>query len=464
MSLTIKVLVGLVGGLLAGIAVAASGLPALETAADWIEPLGRIWVNAIRMTVLPLVGSLLVVGVVGTDIRAVGRIGGRAVLLFVTLITFAAALTALVTPPLVARLPADPTAAAALREGLARAGEALAHTPVLTVREWLVSLVPTNPIGAMAEGAMLPFIIFTLLFALAAARLARERRELLTEFFRAVSEAMLVLISWILELAPIGVFALALNLGANMGLAAAGAILYYVVIHSGLCILLLAGIYPLAVFGGRLSLKEFSAASLPAQAVAFSSRSSLASLPPAVEEAKNRLKLPDAINSFLLPLGFSTFRITAPVPMIVGAYFIAYFYGITLEPIHLATMVVTSILASFTVPGVPGGGVIAAVPVLMAVGLPVEGIGILLAVDTIPDIFRTTANVTGIMGAAVVLARGERHEGGGNGGERPGEGGDGGDVSLGEGHGGDGHGRAGYLGEGRGGDGHWREGYERMNP
>jgi proton glutamate symport protein len=414
MSLTMKVLAALIGGLLAGFAIAATGVPALETAADWIEPLGRIWVNAIRMTVLPLVGSLLVVGVVGTDVRAVGRIGGRAILLFVALIAFAAVLTALVTPPLVARLPADPEAAAALRESLAQAGATVTQTQVLTVREWLVSLVPTNPVGAMAEGAMLPFIIFTLLFALAAARLEQEHKDLVTNFFRAVSEAMLVLINWILDLAPIGVFALALNLGANMGLATAGAILSYVVIHSGLCILLLAGVYPLAVFGGRLPLKEFSGASLPAQAVAFSSRSSLASLPPAVEEAQNRLKLPDAINSFLLPLGFSTFRITAPVPMIVGAYFIAYFYGITLEPLQLMTMVVTSILASFTVPGVPGGGVIAAVPVLMSVGLPVEGIGILLAVDTIPDIFRTTANVTANIGAAVVLARGEgAGEGGG---------------------------------------------------
>jgi len=408
MSLTMKVLAALVGGLLAGFAVAASGVPALQTTAEWIEPLGRIWVNAIRMTVLPLVGSLLVVGVVGTDVRAVGRLGGRAILLFVALITFAAVLTALATPPLVARLPANPEAAAALQEGLAQAGAAVSQTRVLTVKEWLVSLVPTNPIGAMAEGAMLPFIIFTLLFALAAARLAPEGREILTGFFRAVSEAMLVLINWILALAPVGVFALALNLGANMGLAAAGAIVYYVLIHSGLCIVLLASVYPLAVFGGRLSLKEFSGASLPAQAVAFSSRSSLASLPPAVEEARNRLKLPDAVNSFLLPLGFSTFRITAPVPMIVGAYFIAYFYGITLEPLHLMTMVVTSVVAAFTVPGVPGGGVIASMPVLMAVGLPVEGIGILLAVDTIPDIFRTTANVTGVMGAAVVLARGER--------------------------------------------------------
>lgn len=408
MSLTVKVLAALIGGLSAGLAITASGISWLGTLTAWIEPLGRIWVNAIRMTVLPLVGSLLVVGVVGTDVRAVGRIGGRAILLFVSLITVAAVLTALVTPPLVALLPAEPEAAAALRQGLAGAAGTAAQTRVLTVREWLVSLVPTNPVGAMAEGAMLPFIIFTLLFALAAARLAPERRALLTDFFRAVSEAMLVLINWILELAPIGVFALALNLGANMGLAAAGAILYYVAIHSGLCIVLLAAIYPLAVFGGRVRLKEFSAASLPAQAVAFSSRSSLASLPPAVEETRNRLKLPNAINSFLLPLGFSTFRITAPVPMIVGASFIAYFYGVALGPMQMATMVVTSVLASFTVPGVPGGGVIAALPVLMAVGLPAEGIGILLAVDTVPDLFRTTANVTGNIGAAVVLARGER--------------------------------------------------------
>ncbi len=405
MSLTLQVLLGLIGGLLAGIGVAASGIPTLETLAHWIEPLGRLWVNAIRMTVIPLVGSLLVVGVVGTDVRAVGRIGGRAIGLFLALIAFAALLTAVVTPPLVGRLPTDPAAAASLRESLAGAGAA--ESQVQTLGEWLVGLVPTNPMAAMADGAMLPFIIFTLLFSLAAARIASSHREALTSFFKAVSEAMLVLIGWILDLAPIGVFALALSLGANMGLNAAGAILAYILLHSGLCIVLLGAVYPLAVFGGRLSLREFSGASLPAQAVAFSSRSSLASLPPAVEECENRLKLPAAINSFLLPLGFSVFRITAPVPMIVGAYFIAFFYGITLEPIHLLTMIVTSILASFTVPGVPGGGVIAAVPVLMAVDLPVEGIGILLAVDTIPDIFRTTANVTANIGAAVVLARGE---------------------------------------------------------
>ncbi len=408
MSLTIKVLIGLIGGLLAGMAVGALGNPNLDAIASWIEPLGTLWVNAIRMTVIPLVGSLLIVGVVGTDVRAVGRIGGRAIGLFLALIAFAAALTALVTPPLVGRLEPDLEAAASLRENLAGAEGAASGADVQTLGEWLVGLVPSNPMGAIADGAMLPFIIFTLLFSLAAARIAVAHREALTSFFKAVSETMLVLIGWILDLAPIGVFALALTLGANMGLNAAGAIVYYIILHSALCIALVLLIYPLAVFGGRMPLKEFIQGALPAQAVAFSSRSSLASLPPALEEAENRLKLPAAINSFLLPLGFSTFRITAPVPMIVGAYFIAYFYGITLEPIHLLTMVVTSLLASFTVPGVPGGGVIAAVPVFEAVGLPVEGIGILLAVDTIPDIFRTTGNVTGNIGAAVVLARGEK--------------------------------------------------------
>jgi Na+/H+-dicarboxylate symporter len=308
--------------------------------------------------------------------------------------------------------PVDPEATAALRESLAGAGGV--ESQVQTLREWLVGLVPTNPMAAMADGAMLPFIIFTLLFSLAAARVAKDHREAITGLFKAISEAMLVLIGWILDLAPIGVFALALSLGANMGLNTAGAILAYIILHSALCIILLGAVYPLAVFGGRIPLKEFSGASLPAQAVAFSSRSSLASLPPAVEEAEKRLKLPAAINSFLLPLGFSVFRITAPVPMIVGAYFIAYCYGITLEPIHLLTMVVTSLLASFTVPGVPGGGVIAAVPVLMAVDLPVDGIGILLAVDTIPDIFRTTGNVTANIGAAVVLAKGEKRAGDGD--------------------------------------------------
>ena len=213
MSLTVKVLLGLVGGLIAGFGIGAVDIPILNTAASWIEPLGRLWVNAIRMTVIPLVGSLLVVGVVGTDVRAVGRIGTRAIALFLSLIAFAAVLTALVTPPLVARLPEDPAASASLRESLAGAGEA--ESQVLTLGEWLVSLVPTNAMEAMADGAMLPFIIFTLLFSLAAARIAVEHREAITGFFKAVSEAMLVLIGWILDLAPIGVFALALNLGGR---------------------------------------------------------------------------------------------------------------------------------------------------------------------------------------------------------------------------------------------------------
>ncbi|NNM04261.1 MAG: cation:dicarboxylase symporter family transporter, partial [Gemmatimonadetes bacterium] len=279
MSLTVRVLLGLVLGLIAGFGVGAAGIPLLDDIAGWIEPLGRLWVNAIRMTVIPLVGSLLVVGIVGTDVRAVGRIGTRAIALFLGLIAFAAVLTAIVTPPLVARLPADPEAAANLRESLA--GSGTVESQVQTLREWLVGLVPTNPMEAMAEGAMLPFIIFTLLFSLAAARVARDHREALTGLFKAISEAMLVLIGWILDLAPIGVFALALSLGANMGLNAAGAILAYIILHSGLCIILLGAVYPLAVYGGGLSLKEFSGASLPAQAVAFSSRSSLASLPPA---------------------------------------------------------------------------------------------------------------------------------------------------------------------------------------
>ncbi len=363
--------------------------------------------NAIRMTVLPLVGAMLVAGVVGSDHRAVGRVGGRAALAFVVLVAAAALLTAVVTPTLLAWLPTDPAAAAALRNTVGAAVPDAAQSQVPTVQDWLVGLVPVNPVGAMAQGTMLPFIIFVVLFSLAAARLPLERRRLVTELAQAVADAMMMLITWVLRAAPIGVFALALTLGMNLGLAAAEAILVYVALHSALCIVLTAAIYPAAIVLGRLPVTDFTAATLPVQAVAFSSRSSLASLPAAVEQCKTRLHLPDAITSFLLPLGFATFRIAAPVPMIAGACFIAHLYGISLGAAQLATMVVTSIAASFTVPGVPGGSVIAALPVLMSAGLPAEGLGILLAVDTIPDVFRTTANVTANMGVAVVLAKGE---------------------------------------------------------
>lgn len=408
MSLTARVLIGLVAGLALGILVSATGSPVLATAADWIAPVGTLWINAIRMTVIPLVVATLVAGVMAApDARAVGRIGGRALVLFLVILSGAALFSVVVGPPVMAALPIGTEAAAALRASTAAAGAAAAASAdaIPTLEEWLIGLVPTNPVRAAADGALLPLILFSVAFGLAATRVAGARRRTLADAVAAVGDAMLVLVRWILAAAPVGVFALAVPLATTLGLAAAGAVAYYVAAVSLMCIAYMGVLYLLGVVAGGMAPGRFAKGSAPAQAVAFSSRSSLASLPAMIEGAEDVLRVPSRITSFFLPLAASTFRTGGAIGIPVGVLLIARLYGIELEAAQLATVAVASVLTTFSVPGVPGGSIIVMVPVLLAVGLPPEGIGLLLGVDTIPDMFRTTTNVTGDMAAVTVLSR-----------------------------------------------------------
>jgi proton glutamate symport protein len=410
---TLQLLLALVIGLAAGLGVSALGpdAPALVTGAvRLIEPIGQLWVNAIRMTVIPLVVSALIVGVTSTpDPRSVGRIGVRALALFVVMLTVAAALAVLIGAPLMGTLALDPAAAESLRAGAASAGENAARAPSFS--EWLVSLVPVNPVRAAADGAMLPLIIFAVAFAAALTQVDATRRAPVTKFFESIQDASLVLVRAILVLAPLGVFALALPLAARLGLGAVGALAGYV----GIVSLMLAGfsllvLYPAAAWIGQVPLRTFARASLPAQGIAFSSRSSLAAIPAMLDGVRGTLGLPPVIGSFFIPLAASMFRVGAAVMQPLGALFIASLYGVDLGVAELSAIALTSVITSFSVPGVPGGSIIVMVPVLAAAGIPIEGIGILLGVDTIPDMFRTTTNVTGHLSASVILARGERGE------------------------------------------------------
>lgn len=404
MSLTLRVLVGLATGLVAGILVSALDVDWLSGLASAIEPLGTAWVNAIRMTVIPLVVSLLVVGIASADLKAVGRLGGRAVAIFLGLLLSAALFALAAARPLLGVLSIDPRAAAALRAEAAGASPSGTAAEVPSLVEWLVELIPSNPVAAAAAGDMLPLILFTVVFAAALATLPPPRREGVVGLADGIAHAALRVVHWVLALAPYGVFALAVGLARRLGFVAAGALGYYVILHSVLALVFLAALYPFAVRFGRLPLRDFAAAALPAQAVAFSSRSSLAALPALVEAAEEDLRLSGPIVSFFIPFAVTTFRVTAPITMTIGSLFIARLYGIDLAPPQLLSIVVTSVVASFTVPGVPGGGVLVMVPVLMAAGLPVEGIGVLLAVDTIPDSFRTATNITADIAVATVLA------------------------------------------------------------
>ena len=404
MSLAARAILALIAGLGVGIAVSLSESASWHSLVIAIEPVGKLWVNALRMTVIPLVVALVITGIASAaDVRVAGRLGARALLLFLGILGAITAFTVAVAPPLFARLQIDPAATAALRAS-ASAPERGSELP--TLGGWLTGFIPTNPVQAAAAGELLPLVVFSVLFAFALTRLAPELRQAAVRFFEAVREAMLVLVGWIIALAPVGVFALALALGTELGLSAAGALLYYIAVISVLLLVAILALYPLAVLGGGVPLGRFARAVLPAQAVAFGTRSSLASLPAMIEGAERRLRLPPATTGFVLPLAASIFKPASPIGWIVGALFVARLYGIELGAAELTTVALVSAALSFSHPGIPSGSPALKVPLYLAVGLPVEGVGILLAVDAIPDFFKTALNVTGPMAVATVLGRG----------------------------------------------------------
>ncbi len=409
----------------AGIAIATTDVAWLRASLRWIEPLGTVFINAIRMTVIPLVVGSLVSGVAAApDVSSIGRLGRRAIVFYVVTLFMAAGFAAFVGPIAFSAISIDPAAVEALRastaEAAARATETARTVP--TFAQWLVDLVPANPIKSAADGAMLPLIIFTLAFAIALTRVETARREAVVRFFQGTAETSLVLVQWVLKLAPIGVFALAVALAARLGVSAAGAVAGYMIIVSLIVVIfVLLVMYPIAVVLGKRSLKEFSRAAFPAQAVAFSSRSSLAALPTMMESARTQLRLPDAVVAFLLPLSASLYRAGAAIGMTIGVVFVGQLYGVDMTTARLATIVLTVVITTFSVPGIPAGSIISMVPVLLAAGLPVEGIGILLGADTIPDMFRTTANVTSDMVAAVAVGGREKEAVVGDKGQRTGD-------------------------------------------
>jgi proton glutamate symport protein len=400
-SAPVAALAALVLGVALGIM--ASGSARAIDAVGWIEPLGTMWVNGIRMTVLPLIVASLVVAVSGAAPATVGRLGTRAFVVFVLLMAALGVLAAVAVPAIFAHLTIDPGAAQSIR-----AGAAPMQRPELpSFASWLVAVVPTNPVKAAADGAMLPLVVFTLAFGLALGRVREDARVQVVGFFRGVSDAMTVLIRWMLALAPIGIFALALALAAKLGTEAIGAALFYVVVVSALLFASTLLLYLFVMLFAPVSVGRFARAVLPAQLVAVTTRSSMAPLPLLLTSAEQVLGLPRTLTSFALPLASSTFRYCQPLTWQCYAAFAGALYGIELGIAEIATLAVTSILMSFSVPGIPSGGLYVVAPFLAAVGLPVEVIGVLIALDLVPDVFKSLTNVTAHLAAVTLVARGE---------------------------------------------------------
>jgi len=407
-SLTLQVLLALAAGLGLGTAASLAGDARLSRLATAVEPLGALWVNAILMTVLPLVVSGLVVAIVSASLTGlVGSLGGRAVGLFLLLLALTTLLAALVVPPLLGALPIGAEAAASFREALA--STAAPAPPKVTLGDWIAGLLPSNVFRASADGALLPLVLFTLLFAAAISRVSDGPRETLLAFFRGVSEAMTVLLGWIVRLAPIAIFVLSLALAARVGIAATGALGLYVLTLSGLClaqiVLLTAAPWLLA----RVSPAAFLRAAAPAQLVAFAAHSSLASLPAMLDGAERVLAVPRPVSRFVLPLAVSTLKVSAPVHCLVAVFFVARVTATPIPPSQLAALAALALAVSFSVPGVPHGAILVTAPILAAAGLPTAAVGLLLAADPIPNAFRSAANTTGNLVVAAAFAdRGAR--------------------------------------------------------
>ena len=407
-----RVLVALAAAVGGGALIAASGSRPLIDSADALAPIGTLWVNAIRMTVIPLVVSLLITGIASTtDLGTVGRIGGRTLVVFVLLLAAFAAIiiplasalfTLLPLPSIAGVRPMLPAGAAEAANQLSASGQTQSFSA------WLTSLIPANPIAAAANGAMVPLIIFTLILAIAIARSPEATRAPLVTLARALGDAMLLIVRWVVLAAPIGVFALVLPIAAHLGGSVAGAIGAYIVAYSIGCVVAILLIYPTVALFGGISIARFARAVLPAQLIAFSSSSSIASLPALIESGERGLGLPNRIAGFVLPLAVSTFKLAAPVSWTIGALFIGWFYGVPLHARELATVAFAAVFLAFAAPGVPRGAFIMLTPLFLAIGLPAEGIGILIAVDALPDTFATTLNVTGDLAAAVLVASADR--------------------------------------------------------
>ena len=401
MSRSLWLIVALILGLAIGALLRAENPALADSVIGLADPVGTLWVNAIRMTVIPLVVSTVLAALLAPGSRELfARLGWRAAALLGSLALIITSVSVVAAQSAFAWLSLDAARAAA-----AGLGAEAPTAPVPGIVEWLVSLVPVNPVKAAADGAMLPLLIFTVAFGLAAATLQSEKRDRLLELAGAISDAMLRIVGFVLMLAPLGVFALSLVLAAKLGAGAVGALGVFVAVVVVLCLIVIAAFYPLVGMASSTRIRDFAAASTAGQTVAFSARSSLAALPAMLDGARARLTLHRDLPSFFLPISAAIFRPGSAVAIPVGAVFVAHLYGVSLGVADLATIALTSALLTFSVPSIPGGTILIMAPVLAAVGIPVAGIGVLLALDAIPDMFRTATNATGHMAAVTILDR-----------------------------------------------------------
>jgi len=399
-----RVLIALVVGLLAGAGAQSLGDGLREPALQVASFIGGLWLNALKMTVIPLVVALLVVGIAkGAEAARAGRIAGRTVLWIVVICTASSIFGALMIELLTGLFPLPLALAQAMQAGLAGLDQSAATGPMPGVADFFKGIVPDNVIAAAAEGEVLPLVVFAMLFALAVTRIQGDRRRSLTGFFEAIADALLIIIGWVLWVAPLGVLALAFSVGASAGGAAFAGLGHYIVLISVIGILVTLWAYPIGAIWGRAGFGTFSKAMIAPQSVAISTRSSLASLP-AMLAAARVIGVRDQVADVTLPLSVALFRATGPAMNTAVAFYVAHWLGYEPSMTQIIAATAVGAVMSYGAISLPGevSFISSIAPIAMALGVPIAPLALLVAVEMVPDIFRTLGNVS--MDVAVTTA------------------------------------------------------------
>jgi proton glutamate symport protein len=409
-----KIFIGLLAGVLFGLAAKEVGLA--EWIATYIKPVGTIFIKLITLIVVPLVFASLLVGTASIgDIKKLGRIGLKTFVYFIATtviaITIGVLIANIVKPG--AGFPTE-LRQQLLQEGQKEisidldqlsAGKTDPNLPKQDIKDILIDIIPANPVKSLAEGNMLQIIFFALICGLALTLISTRRSEPVLHFFEGFSDLMIQMVHIFMKLAPYGVFALIAAIVSQFGFEILTKLIKYsLVVIAGLIIQLLV-IYPLLLkIFTKTSIRGFFKAVRPAQLIAFSTSSSSATLPVSMECTKENLGVSNQITSFVLPLGATINMDGTALYQAVAAIFIAQIYNIPLDIGQQLTIILTATLASIGTPGTPGVGIIMLIMVLTSVGLPPEGIAIILGVDRLLDMCRTVLNVSGDMVGATIVA------------------------------------------------------------
>ena len=399
------ILFSLIIGLLLGM-MSPSPAPFWPQAAD---VLGTLWLNGLRMTVMPLIIALLIAGIAQTAHAASsGKLAARGIGMMLCILILSSLSAALFVPALTTAFPIPQEAAEALRRLLGHKQEAAA---IPTLGDFLRSAIPTNPFAAAAGGEILPMLIFVFAFAFAVSRLPGGQRALVTGFFEAIANALIIVVGWVLWLAPIGVLALAYTLGRATGAAAFGALAHYVFILTATGGVIWISSVVVACLGARIGPLRFFRATLPAQAVAISTQSSLACLP-AMVQGLDQLGTRRQVSEVILPIAVALFRATGPAMNLGVALYIAHWLGVSLSPWQIMLGVAIASITTLGAVSLPGSisFISSIAPICLAMGLPIEPLGLLVAIETFPDIMRTLANVTMDMAVTATLDERVGHE------------------------------------------------------